>query len=106
MRLTTGGAFAGFKAQKYWSVHSIANLVAVPGFIARFFQTTHWHEFKSSILDRVLFIAGLSLALGLLPAMSGHFLQNFQSKAPLWIAVFLLWTAQILLLIRLITLRE
>ena len=139
MRMATGDAFAGFEAQKYWGVHSMANLADVPGFIAAFFQTMHWHEFKSSILDRVLFITGLSLlpslwrlnrewvvwslALGLLPAMSGQFvsltrygavvfpifvaagifLQSFPSKAPLWIVVFLFWIVQILLLIRLTT---
>ena len=139
MHMATGNAFAGFEAQKYWGVHSIANLADVPGFIASFFQTMHWHEFKSSILERVLFITGMSLlpllwrwnrewvlwvlALGLLPAMSGQFvsmtrygavvfpvfaaagifLQSFPSKAPLWIAIFVLWIVQILLLIRLIT---
>ena len=85
----TGNAFEGFKAQRYWGVHSVLNLVNLPKFIAGMFTPTEWHEFAGSLLDRCVFVLFASTLLliwrvdrgllvwaywlGILPAMSGTF---------------------------------
>ncbi len=89
MWCTTGNAFEGFAAQKYWNVHSIGNLVNVPKFVIGFFNPWEWHEFNGSVLDRFIFSLLLGCiplvwrtdpkllvwlyVLGVLPAMSGTF---------------------------------
>ncbi|HEV2393040.1 MAG TPA: mannosyltransferase family protein [Verrucomicrobiae bacterium] len=89
MALCAGGPLEGIRAQRFWGVQSAWNLVNVPGFVWSFFHVQTLHDFSGSGLDRAVFVffllslptvwrlgRGLSawaLALGLLPAMSGHF---------------------------------
>jgi len=108
----TGDPFEGFRAQKYWGVHSISNLWNMPKFVGGLFTPTEWHAFKGSVLDRCVFLLLLgclpiiwrldkallawTYVLGILPAMSGTFTSftRFASCSfPMFIAlgVFLSW---------------
>lgn len=85
----TGNPFEGFVAQRSWGVHHLSNLWNAPSFVWGFFQPTHWHEFRGSLLDRVVFAVLLYTVpvlwrldkgllvwtywLGVVPAMSGTF---------------------------------
>jgi hypothetical protein len=85
----TGNAFEGIQAQKYWGAHSISNLWDIPKFLMGLITPTNWHEFRGSVLDRIVFIMVLycipmlwrlgkdmllwTYVLGVLPAMSGTF---------------------------------
>ena len=109
----TGDPFEGFKAQRYWGVHSISNLWNVPKFVIGLFTPTEWHEFRGSVLDRCVFILlfyclpglwrldkGLlvwTYVLGILPAMSGTFTSftRFASCAfPMFIALGVFLSAE------------
>jgi hypothetical protein len=102
----TGNPFEGMEAQKYWGAHAISNLWNVPKFVLGFFEPTHWHAFKGSVLDRCLFLGLLyslpligrqgkdllvwTCVLGILPAMSGTFVSftRFESTVfPLFLAL-------------------
>lgn len=102
----TGDPFEGVRAQKYWGVHSVSNLINVPKFLIGLFTPTEWHDFQGSLLDRCVFIMLLYCLpllwrvdkellvwiymLGILPAMSGTFTSftRFASCAfPLFIAL-------------------
>ncbi len=85
----TGHPFEGFAAQRYWGVHTVSNLWDVPKFVTGFFSPTEWHEFRGSLLDRLVFVLVLytlpvlwrldrgllvwTYWLAILPAMSGTF---------------------------------
>jgi hypothetical protein len=85
----TGNPFEGFEAQKTWKAHSIGNLFDVPAFVAAYFSPIRWHAFRGSLLDRCVFVLLVctlpviwrldkgwffwALVLGVIPAMSGHF---------------------------------
>jgi hypothetical protein len=89
MWVWTGNPFEGMEAQKYWGVHSIANLWDVPIFVIGFFEPSTWHGFRGSLLDRGLFLllfctlptiwrlgkdmVAWTYVLGILPSMSGTF---------------------------------
>jgi len=111
MRLWTGNHLAGFSAQEFWGVHSVMNLVDLPGFIVSFFQPYTFHDFKGSLFDRSIFLVFIlflpvvwrlgkdfmlwSYVLAIVPAMSGTFTSftRFQSVTfPFFLAlaVFLL----------------
>jgi hypothetical protein len=89
MRAWTGDAFWGFKAQKFWGVHSVWNIINVPKFLFSFVTPLVFHEFRGSLLDRLMFMLLIYTLpviwrleknllpwvyfLGILPAMSGEF---------------------------------
>lgn len=89
MYASTGSAFEGFHAQKNWAVHSVSNLWNVPRFVQQWLTPSCLHCFSGSVVDRMVFTAGLFAAfriwksdpkllswfywLGILPAMSGGF---------------------------------
>jgi hypothetical protein len=89
MRWTAGDIWAGFKAQDYFTVHSVWNLVDLPKFVTKYFQPVALHTFSGSLIDRVAFAFLVILIpsivrfdrrmlpwvyiFGILPAMSGSF---------------------------------
>jgi len=89
MRWTAGDMWAGFKAQDYFTVHSVWNLVDLPKFVTKYFQPVALHTFSGSLIDRVAFAFLVILIpsivrfdrrmlpwvyiFGILPAMSGSF---------------------------------
>jgi hypothetical protein len=113
MRTWTGDAFWGFKAQKFWGVHSVWNLVNPSKFAVSFLSPSVFHDFRGSLLDRVLFIVLLYTLpvvwkigkdmlpwiyfLGILPAMSGEFTSftRFSSTAfPMFVALAAYFTRE------------
>ena len=101
----TGDAFWGFKAQKFWGVHSVWNLIDVPKFVVALANPSVLHDFTGSLVDRCVFVLvvftlpgiwrlGKDLflwvyVLGILTAMSGEFTSytRFASTAfPVYIA--------------------
>jgi hypothetical protein len=86
---TAGDMWAGFKAQDYFTVHSVWNLVDLPKFVTKYFQPVALHTFSGSLIDRVAFAFLVILIpsivrfdrrmlpwvyiFGILPAMSGSF---------------------------------
>ncbi len=104
--LWTGDPFAGIAAQNFWGAHALSNLWDLPKFLVGYVTPTCWHGFQGSVLDRCAFtlLLGLvpliwrlgkdlaiwTLALGILPAMSGTFVSftRFESVVfPLFIAL-------------------
>jgi hypothetical protein len=102
----TGNPFQGFEAQKHWGVQSMGNLIDLPKFVLGFFNSTTWHEFIGSVLDRCVFVFVLwwlpliwrldkvwfvwAVVLGIVPAISGTFCSytRFASVVfPLFIAM-------------------
>jgi hypothetical protein len=89
MRHWTGHVWEGFEAQRFWRVHSMANLWDIPKFVFGLVSPFSWHEFRGSALDRGVFLLLLyclpliwrldkglfvwALVLGVVPAMSGTF---------------------------------
>ncbi len=86
----TGNPLEGIQAQRFWGhVHSIGNLWNIEKFALGFCSPSAWHDFRESMLDRMVFIlfAGClpriwaldkgwflwALFLGVVPAMSGTF---------------------------------
>ncbi len=106
MWVWTGDPWAGIAAQKYWGVHSIANLWDLPKFARGFFEVTTWHGFMGSLLDRIGFLLLLyalpalwrrgrdllawTLMLGVVPAMSGTFVSFLRFESCVF-PVFLAW---------------
>lgn len=103
---STGNAFEGFSAQRFWGAHSMLNIINVPKFMVKFFQITDFHSFSGSFLDRCVFVLLFwslfriwklgkdlsiwALILGVVPAMSGDLMSftRFCSIAfPLFIAL-------------------
>lgn len=106
MKVWTGNAWAGVEAQKYWGVHAISHLWDFRGFWESLFDVRSWHEFHSSLLDRVGFVVlvyslpvqwfmgrdllAWTMMLGVVPALSGRFVSyiRFESCAfPLFVAL-------------------
>jgi len=89
MQWTAGDLWAGFKAQDYFTVHSVWNLVDFSKFVTKYFQPIALHKFSGSLIDRVAFAFLVILIpsiirfdrrmipwvyiFGVLPAMSGSF---------------------------------
>ncbi len=87
MKASTGNAFEGFEAQKFWGIHSVWNIINIPKFLMQFCDITAFHEITGSGLDRVIFLLLyyslfliwklgkdmmiFSLILGIIPAFSG-----------------------------------
>ncbi len=51
----TGNPFEGMQAQRFWGVQSIHNIVDIPKFVVAYFSPTDFHEFRGSLLDRIIF---------------------------------------------------
>ncbi|MEI6394456.1 MAG: mannosyltransferase family protein [Verrucomicrobiota bacterium] len=102
----TGNPFEGFAAQSFWGVHAINHIWDIPRFVQELFLPTNWHGFTGSLLDRTVFMLLVcllpimwrldksliiwTLAIGVLPAMSGTFTSfvRFASVVfPLFIAL-------------------
>lgn len=89
MMLWTGDPLAGIEAQRHWNVHAIGNLWDVLQLVAGLLHPTTWHDFRGSMLDRLVFVLVLVLlpvikrlgwdlvvwtyVLAVIPAMSGTF---------------------------------
>lgn len=89
MSISTGNPFEGFKAQEFWEVHSIGNLLNIPKFIFNWLTPSAFHDYTGSLLDRGVFLLVVycllvlwklekSLiswvyVLAIIPAMSGMF---------------------------------
>lgn len=87
MKASTGNAFEGFRAQKFWGIHSVWNIINIPKFLMEFCDITAFHEITGSGLDRVIFLVLFyslfliwklgknmmvwALVLGIIPALSG-----------------------------------
>ena len=57
----TGDPFEGFKAQKYFPNNaSIKNIIDIAGIGKALINITAFHEMKSSLLDRLLFLGFLT----------------------------------------------
>lgn len=102
----TGNAFEGIDAQHRWGDHAISNIWNIPKFIAAFFTPATWYDRNATVLDRLVFLLIVStlpvlwrqdkslavwtVALGILPAMSGTFtaLTRYASCAfPMFVAL-------------------
>lgn len=89
MHWVAGDLWAGFKAQDYFTVHSLWNLVDLSKFVTKYFQPIALHTFAGSMIDRIAFAVLVILIpsivhfdrrmlpwvyiFGVLPAMSGSF---------------------------------
>ena len=113
MHWTAGDMWAGFKAQEYFVVHSVLNLVDLPKFVTKYFNPISLHTFAGSLIDRVAFAFLVILIpsivrfdrrmlpwvyiFGILPAMSGSFTSflRFESTVfPIAIALAALVTGR------------
>lgn len=87
---STGDAFEGFHAQRFWGYrHSISNLIDPIKFVTELLTPTSWHGFVGSTVDRLTFLVLISAVpmllrkrewvfgwipmLLVIPAMSGSF---------------------------------
>ena len=114
MHRTAGDMWAGFKAQEYFVVHSVWNLLDLPKFVTKYFHPISLHTFAGSLIDRVAFAFLVILIpsivrfdrrmlpwvyiLGILPAMSGSFTSflRFESTVfPIAIALAALVTGRL-----------
>lgn len=85
----TGNPLAGMEAQRHWGAHAVGNLWDVVKFLEGFLSPTSWHDFRGSMLDRLMFLLVLvalpairrlgwdmvvwTYVLAVIPAMSGTF---------------------------------
>jgi hypothetical protein len=109
----TGNAFEGFAAQRYWRAHSVLSLVDLPKFLWGLFNPTDWHAFRSSLMDRCMFLVLLctlpmicslgkdllvwTCVLGIVPAVSGTFISFTRYEAtvfPMFIALAYLFKTE------------
>lgn len=113
MYATTGNAFEGFEAQRFYpNQPSIANIFNLPGFLEHFFMPLQLHGMLDSAVDRGWFVLLLACLyplwrlnkvyfvyaafVGLVPAASSWFLsytRNVMMCFPLFI-VLALWLAR------------
>lgn len=87
MVVWTGDPFEGMRAQRFWGVQSIQNIINLPKFLDSLCTPTAFHELRGSWLDRILFVVvcwtvplvwrtgtdmfAWLLVLAFLPALSG-----------------------------------
>ncbi len=107
MLWSTGNAFEGFQAQRFFPNHpSVSNIFDPRGFAESFFTQPELHGFTDSIIDRAIFLLVLlslywvfrmnkvyfvfALFAGLIPAISSQFLsysRNMMMTFPVFIAL-------------------